>query len=109
MGAGVLEWLKERRIAIAGAALIGFAVVGVAIATGANRGTSADSRALAVGEARQAGLTVALPPATSDRIYGAQQAAGRPIVVIDAGHGGSDPGAISVSGEVSEKQLSLAL
>jgi len=54
-------------------------------------------------------LTVALPPAISDRIYGAPQAAGRPIVVIDAGHGGSDPGAISVSGEVSEKQLSLQL
>ena len=30
-------------------------------------------------------------------------------MVIDAGHGGSDPGAISVSGEVSEKQLSLQL
>ena len=29
--------------------------------------------------------------------------------MIDPGHGGSDPGAISVSGEVSEKQLSLEL
>ena len=36
-------------------------------------------------------------------------ATGRPIVVIDAGHGGRDPGATSVSGEVHEKDLTLAL
>jgi len=30
-------------------------------------------------------------------------------VVIDAGHGGRDPGATSVSGEVREKELTLAL
>jgi N-acetylmuramoyl-L-alanine amidase len=34
---------------------------------------------------------------------------GRPIVVIDAGHGGRDPGARSVSGAVAEKDLTLAL
>lgn len=34
---------------------------------------------------------------------------GRPIVLIDAGHGGSDPGATSVSGEIVEKQLTLQL
>src|SRR5687768_7230469 len=33
--------------------------------------------------------------------------AGRPIVLIDAGHGGTDPGAPSVSGEIVEKQLTL--
>ena len=37
------------------------------------------------------------------------RAAGRPIVVIDPGHGGRDPGAVSVSGAVAEKQLTLAL
>lgn len=108
MSAGVPE-SNERRIAIAGAALVAAAVVGVAVAAGPNRGALGQDRALAVGEARQAGLTVALPPALSDPIYGAPQAAGRPIVVIDPGHGGSDPGAISVSGEVSEKQLTLEL
>ena len=36
-------------------------------------------------------------------------ARGRPIVVIDAGHGGRDPGAHSVSGEAAEKDLTLAL
>src|SRR6185369_3060609 len=95
---------------MAGAAIIGVAVLGVAIAAGTDRReASGRDRALAIGEARQAGLTVELPPAISDRIQGAPQAAGRPIVVIDAGHGGTDPGAISVSGEVSEKQLTLAL
>lgn len=53
--------------------------------------------------------TVSLPPAASDRIYAAPTAAGRPIVVIDAGHGGTDPGATSVSGEVHEKDLALTL
>ena len=106
----MLEGVKNRRIAIAGAAIAAFAAVGIAIAAGVSRsGPLGDGRAVAVGEARQAGLTVELPPAISDRIYGAPQAAGRPIVVIDPGHGGSDPGAISVSGEVSEKQLSLEL
>ena len=36
-------------------------------------------------------------------------ARGRPIVVIDAGHGGRDPGATSVSGQVREKHLTLTL
>ena len=59
--------------------------------------------------AAQASLTVKLPPAASDRIYASPVARGRPIVVIDAGHGGRDPGATSVSGDVREKQLTLIL
>jgi N-acetylmuramoyl-L-alanine amidase len=59
--------------------------------------------------AAQASLTVNLPPPVDDRVYGAPEARGRPIVVIDPGHGGRDPGATSVSGEVREKQLTLAL
>lgn len=62
-----------------------------------------------MGEARPSSVTVGLAPATSDRLYGAPRAAGRPIVVIDAGHGGRDPGAVSVSGQVIEKALTLAL
>lgn len=61
------------------------------------------------GAAAQSSLTVNLPPPVADRIYGAAEARGRPIVVIDAGHGGRDPGAISVSGDVNEKDLTLAL
>ncbi len=59
--------------------------------------------------AAQSSLTIAVPAAASDRIYAAPEARGRPIVVIDAGHGGRDPGATSVSGQVSEKDLTLAL
>ena len=65
--------------------------------------------AATVGEARAGTLTVALPAAVSDRIYALPSAAGRPIVVIDPGHGGRDPGATSVSGQVHEKDLTLAL
>lgn len=59
--------------------------------------------------AAEASLTVNLPPPVHDRIYAAPDARGRPIVVIDPGHGGRDPGATGVSGEVSEKELTLAL
>ena len=85
------------------AAGAGLAIAGVAAAlllVGAGRSAAS---------AEDAKLTVSLPPAASDRIYGAERAAGRPIVVIDAGHGGTDPGAISVSGEAREKELTLAL
>jgi N-acetylmuramoyl-L-alanine amidase len=87
-----------RQGAIAGAALS-------AVAAGALLFAFADrSRAAA-----QPSLTVHVPPAFTDRIYGAPEARGRPIVVIDAGHGGRDPGATSVSGQVTEKDLALAL
>ena len=59
--------------------------------------------------AAQSSLTVNVPPAVNDRIYASPIARGRPIVVIDAGHGGRDPGAISVSGQVREKELTLSL
>ncbi|WP_342251276.1 N-acetylmuramoyl-L-alanine amidase [Sphingomonas sp. OTU376] len=51
--------------------------------------------------------TIALPrrapPAALPRVYGE---ADRPLVVIDAGHGGHDPGAIGASG-LREKDLTL--
>lgn len=84
--------------AIAGAAMTVLAV-GALLFTAAGRS----------GAAAQSSLTVSVPPAVSDRIYSAPEARGRPIVVIDAGHGGRDPGATSVSGQVSEKDLTLAL
>ena len=61
------------------------------------------------GAAAQSTVTVNLPPAATDKIYAAAIAKGRPIVVIDAGHGGRDPGATSVSGQITEKQLTLEL
>jgi len=54
-------------------------------------------------------VTVDIPPMQSGlprpRIFGP---AGRPLVVIDAGHGGHDPGAIGANG-AREKDVTLAL
>ncbi len=61
------------------------------------------------GAEAQSTVTVNLPAPVTDQIYGIPEARGRPIVVIDPGHGGRDPGATSVSGQVSEKDLTLAL
>ncbi len=85
--------------AIAGAAVTVIAAAAIVIAF-AGRGSNA---------AAQSSLTVNLPPAANDRIYASPIAKGRPIVVIDAGHGGRDPGATSVSGQVHEKDLTLIL
>jgi N-acetylmuramoyl-L-alanine amidase len=59
--------------------------------------------------AAQSSVTINLPPPAQDRVYASRFAKGRPIVVLDAGHGGRDPGATSVSGQVHEKELTLAL
>ena len=90
---------------------MGVAAAALAIALGSSRSgaASAGEGSVGVGEAREASLTVDVPAAVTDHIYGAELAKGRPIVVIDAGHGGRDPGARSVSGEVVEKDLTLAL
>ncbi|MES2136786.1 MAG: N-acetylmuramoyl-L-alanine amidase [Pseudomonadota bacterium] len=61
------------------------------------------------GAESKASVTVNLPAPATDRIFAAPAARGRPIVVIDAGHGGRDPGATSVSGQAFEKDLTLAL
>lgn len=59
------------------------------------------------GEARQGGLTVALHEAVGDVKVTEARAPGRPIVLLDPGHGGTDPGAPGVSGQVKEKDLTL--
>jgi N-acetylmuramoyl-L-alanine amidase len=84
---------------IAGAAVTLVAGAALVVALAAAKG----------GTTAQASLTVNLPPPASDRIYATPQARGRPIIVLDAGHGGRDPGAKSVSGEVAEKDLALAI
>jgi N-acetylmuramoyl-L-alanine amidase len=95
----------------AGGAVAALAGTALVLALGASRSGDAATRPVAasVGEARTASLTVQLPSAVTDRVYGAPAARGRPIVVIDAGHGGRDPGATAVSGQVTEKDLTLAL
>ena len=101
-------WGDKRTVA--GLGLGAVAVVAIALALNSGRSGAASALgSAAVGEARQASLTLDVPPAAANRIYAGSNAAGRPIVVIDAGHGGHDPGAISVSGEIKEKALTLAL
>ena len=106
----VKDWLAYRR-ALAGAVVTGVAAAGVLLTLGAGKSgaTSALERSAVLGEARQASLTVNVPEAVTDRVYAGPNAAGRPIIVLDAGHGGRDPGATSVSGDVKEKDLTLAI
>jgi N-acetylmuramoyl-L-alanine amidase len=61
------------------------------------------------GEARQGGLTMDLPEAVSGIRVRQARLPGRPIVLIDPGHGGRDPGATGVSGSTLEKDLTLAM
>lgn len=63
------------------------------------------------GEAASDGgvLTIALdPPLPAPPLPGVTGPAGAPLIVIDAGHGGHDPGARAQSGE-AEKDLTLAV
>ncbi|HEU4696328.1 MAG TPA: hypothetical protein VFR92_05145, partial [Sphingomicrobium sp.] len=86
----------EKRVAFAGvtAAVIVLGAIAVALASSSSATSAGEGGA----PAEKASLTVDLPPPANDRIYGAASARGRPIVVIDAGHGGRDPGARTVSG-----------
>lgn len=92
----------DRRVSRAGA-IAGGAVTVLAVGALLFIGTGRS------GAAAKSSLTVSLPPPASDAIYAAPEARGRPIVVIDPGHGGADPGATSISGQVHEKDLTLAL
>jgi N-acetylmuramoyl-L-alanine amidase len=89
----------DRNGAIAGAALVLALLFAVLLAFAGRSGAAA----------QDGSVTVNVPPPVSDRIYASPMARGRPIVVIDAGHGGRVPGATSVSGEAHEKDLTLAL
>ena len=62
-----------------------------------------------IGEARTGRLTLDLPDAVRDVRVREARLPGRPIVLIDPGHGGRDPGAPGVSGTSSEKDLTLAM
>ena len=105
---------QESRTAhrLAGAGLTMAAAAAVLFMLGASGDEAAAiprASAAEIGEARQGSVTVRIAPAMADVVVSGAKAAGRPIVVIDPGHGGRDPGAVGVSGEVAEKQLTLAL
>lgn len=106
---------NQRRAAnrrrLAGAAATAGAA-GLLFMLGAGRGEALQSsgdRPMVMGEARVGSVTIPLQAAVPQVLVSSARAAGRPIVVIDPGHGGRDPGATSVSKEVAEKDLSLAL
>ena len=102
--------LKAR--ASAGAAISIAGVVLAAAALGASNRSSleekaSDDRAL-IGEARRSTVTVELGSAVGDVKVTEAGTPGRPIVALDPGHGGRDPGAKGVSGSTNEKDLTLA-
>ena len=78
------------------------------VATVSHRGSVSQAGDAVVGEAREGALTVALPDAVADVAISQARVPGRPIVLIDPGHGGHDPGAPAVSGGQVEKTLTLA-
>ena len=61
-----------------------------------------------LGEAREGGVTVELPETIRDVTISEARVPGRPIILIDPGHGGTDPGAAGLSGTMPEKALTLA-
>jgi N-acetylmuramoyl-L-alanine amidase len=92
-----LRWVKSKRV-IAGAGLVSAAVAAVLVLAAAGR---------ASGSVGESGVTVALPPPAPAIAITQARVPGRPIVLIDPGHGGQDPGATAVSGDITEKQLTL--
>ena len=96
---------RRQRLLAGGGALLLCMAVGVAFAT-EQEGRGPSGNAVA-GEARQGSMTLALPPALQNVEVTEARLPGRPLVVIDPGHGGSDPGASGVSGTVREKELTL--
>lgn len=61
------------------------------------------------GEARQGGLSVALSPAVANVKVTEARVPGRPLIVIDPGHGGRDGGAPGATRRGIEKDVTLQL
>lgn len=97
--------------ASAGAAISIAGVVLAAAALGASNRSSLEEKASGdralIGEARRSTVTVELGSAVGDVKVTEAGTPGRPIVVLDPGHGGRDPGAKGVSGSTNEKDLTL--
>ena len=99
-------WDRRKLIGMTALAALGVALVVLLLLSAPDGGHNRDEAAL-VGEARQGGLTVALRDVVRDVKVTEAKAPGRPIVLIDPGHGGADGGAPGVSGQVREKDLTL--
>lgn len=102
-----MERRRKIGLAVGGGILVAIGLL--AFAAGRVRtGVVADAIAL-VGEARVGRVTLELPQAVANVRVREARLPGRPIVLIDAGHGGRDPGAPGVSGTTREKDLTLAM
>jgi N-acetylmuramoyl-L-alanine amidase len=99
------RWTARKLILGAGAtgvaatlsAALAFLALGGSAAVGIEPGWSGNS------------VTVTLPTAIQRVPIIEARTPGRPLVLIDPGHGGQDPGATAVSGDVAEKDLALQL
>ena len=102
---------SKRARATAGAAIIVAAVALAAAALAASKLKSSEDRnaEVLIGEARSGAVRVELGSAVGEVKITEAASPGRPIVVLDAGHGGRDPGAKGASGSTNEKELTLAL
>jgi len=100
---------RKRRIGllVCAALLVAAALLAIALMR-VRTGIVGDAIAL-VGEARTGGLTLVMPEVVKDVRVREARVAGRPIVLIDPGHGGRDPGAPGVSGSNREKDLTLVM
>ena len=78
-------------------AALAFLALGGSAAVGIEPGWSGNS------------VTVTLPTAIQRVPIIEARTPGRPLVLIDPGHGGQDPGATAVSGDVAEKDLAIQL
>ncbi|WP_338501164.1 N-acetylmuramoyl-L-alanine amidase [Sphingomonas kaistensis] len=86
------------------------AVLVLAVAWARQGAAGSDELGFAVaGEAREGGLSLALAPAVADVAITEARTPGRPLVVIDPGHGGKDGGAPGASGQAREKDVTLLI
>ena len=102
-----MERRRKIGLAVGGAVLLAIGLLAVA-GEDVRTGVVGDAIAL-IGEARTGRLTLDLPEAVGDVRVREARLPGRPIVLIDPGHGGRDPGAPGVSGSTREKDLTLAM
>ena len=100
---------RKRRIGLAVGVAVVAAVALLFVTLARQRVDAGEGGTALAGEARQGSLTVDLDPAVANVRVRQARVAGRPIVLIDAGHGGRDPGASGVSGSIRESALALAL
>ncbi|RIX32002.1 N-acetylmuramoyl-L-alanine amidase family protein [Sphingomonas edaphi] len=102
-----MDGRRKTGLAIGAGALL--VAAALAWTLGSQRGGRTLAGIALPGEARQGELTVQLPKALADVRVREARTPGRPLVLIDPGHGGKDPGASGVSGTSFEKQLTLAM